>query len=430
MKKLLFILPPLCALSACGADYTRYVNPMVGTGGHGHTFPGAVAPYGMVQLSPDTRIQGWDACSGYHYSDSTIIGFSHTHLSGTGIGDYGDVLLMPTVDCDKIMRGTDTIPRSGYRSRFSHDNEVARPGYYSVMLDDYGVKAELTATVRAGMHRYTFPAAGSPAVVLDLAHTLHNHNNLELQIHVVSPTRIEGVKVTRGWAKNHRVFFSAEFSEPFQVQLYQANKQVQGTKASGGNVKALLKFPGAQGKQLLVKVGISSVAAAGAYGNVAAEIPGWDFDKVSSATGKAWNEKLGRIRVETKDEKQKRIFYTAYYHTMISPNTFVDADGRYRGQDLEIHTAADDEYYTIFSLWDTFRGAHPLLTLTDPGLNEAFVRTLLKKYDEGGALPMWDLASNYTGTMIGYHAVSVIVEAYMKGARNFDAEKAFEACVH
>jgi predicted alpha-1,2-mannosidase len=337
--------------------------------------------------------------------------------------------MMPTVDCDLITRGTDTIPRSGYRSHFSHSTEVATPGYYSVMLDDYDVRAELTATLRAGMHRYTFPEEGAPAVVVDLAHTLHNAKNMELEIKVLGPAAIEGVKVTRGWAKNHRVYFYAEFSKPFEAQLYKNDKPIDTDTVSGDNVKALLRFADAQGGKLMVKVGISAVDNNGARSNVTSDIPGWNFDRVVSDAAKAWNDKLARIDVETDDEMQKRIFYTAYYHTMISPNTFVDADGRYRGQDLKIHTADDGRYYTIFSLWDTFRGLHPLLTLTDPELNEAFVRTLLKKYDEGGCLPMWDLASNYTGTMIGYHAVSIIVEAYMKGARNFDVEKAFEACI-
>ena len=430
MRKLLLLPLLLGAWAGCGdrpEALVDYVDPFIGTGGHGHTFPGAVVPHGMVQLSPDTRMEGWDACSGYHYSDSVIIGFSHTHLSGTGIGDYGDILLMPVVGNVALDRGEDSV--AGYRSRFSHERESASPGYYSVVLDDYGVRAELTASVRAGMHRYTFPASDSAAVVVDLSHTLQFHENLDLELRVLGPTEIEGVKRTCGWAKDQPVYFYAVFSRPFEAELFAGGRRVSGDSVSGPGVKARLGFGDTGGCPVLVKVGISAVDCRGARGNAEAEIPGWDFDKVAAQAADRWEECLRAIEVTSPDEVSKRIFYTGLYHARISPGTYVDADGRYRGQDRRIHRSEKGEYYTVFSLWDTFRALHPLLNIIDPSRNEAFVRTLIEKADEGGFLPMWDLASNYTGTMIGYHAVSVIAEAYLKGLRGFDAEKAFAACV-
>ena len=411
-------------------NLTQYVNPFIGTGGHGHTFPGVVLPNGMVQLSPDTRMKGWDACSGYHYSDSTIIGFTHTHLSGTGIGDYGDILIMPMVDCEEINRGEENIYRSGYRSRFSHNKEVSVPGYYSVILDDYNIKAELTATTRTGLHRYTFPKSDNASILLDLTHSLQGQANTRLEMEIVNEYEIKGVKTTSGWAKEHPVFFYAKFSKPFHAKLFSNSVLKDSKKLQGNDLKALLQFKTKENEQVLVKVGISSVDTEGAFKNLTSELPDWDFQKVVEKAKAAWNEKLSLIKVETKNISQKHIFYTALYHAMISPNIFSDVDGRYRAQNREIVQNKGNNYYTVFSLWDTYRALNPLLTIIDPKINNEFAATLVKKYEEGGCLPMWDLASNYTGTMTGYHAVSVIVEAYLKGARNFDAEKAFEACVH
>ncbi|MFR9524297.1 MAG: GH92 family glycosyl hydrolase [Rikenellaceae bacterium] len=421
MKKtqlLLQLLAPVLFLVGCssnGPDYTQYVDPFIGTGGHGHTFPGATMPNGMVQLSPDTRLLGWDACSGYHYSDHTIIGFSHTHLSGTGIGDYGDILLMPMSGELFFEAGDQANVESGYRSSFSHEREVATPGYYAVELDDQ-ITAELTASTRVGMHRYSF---GTPvaqqAVIIDLAHSLQNHHNIVTSINILSDTQIEGYKSTRGWAKSQPVYFYAEFSEPFEAELFEDSK-------------AMLKF--ANKKEVVAKVAISAVDSAGARGNMQ-EIEGWDFDQVASDAKKAWNEKLSHIVVEDDNCEHKSIFYTALYHSFISPNTFIDLDGRYLGQDQQIHQAAQGQNnYTVYSLWDTFRAQHPLLSIINPEFNAELAANLVQKYEEGGCLPKWDLWGNYTGTMTGYHAVSVIAEAYLKGARNFDAEKAFEACVH
>lgn len=436
MKRIitLFILGVLfgCSKSTENQGVTQYVDPFIGTGGHGHTYPGASMPNGMVQLSPDTRMEGWDACSGYHYTDNTIIGFSHTHLSGTGIGDYGDILIMPTVNTNAIDRGEENNTSTGYRSKFSHKNEVASPGYYSVLLEDYDVLAELTATTRAGFHRYTFPESDNAAIILDLSHTLQFHRNTLLSMHVVSDTEIEGIKKTSGWAKDHTVCFYAKFSKPFTLESYVNGELVEADDdtLTGDDVKARLSFATKKGEQVLVKVGISAVDTEGAKKNLEAELTDWDFDKVSKQANNVWEKELSGIEITTDDKDARTIFYTSLYHTMLSPNTYVDVDGRYRGQDLKIHTMENGEqYYTVFSLWDTFRALHPLMTLIKPELNSKFVNTLVKKYQEGGQLPMWDLASNYTGTMIGYHSVSVIVEAYLKGITDFDPELAFEACV-
>ena len=272
MKNILPLLTAL-VLYACSPSYTSYVNPMIGTGGHGHTYPGATVPNGMVQLSPDTRLVGWDACSGYHYSDSTIIGFSHTHLNGTGIGDYADILFMPTVECDRLVAGVDTIPGSGYRSRFSHANEFARPGYYSVLLDDYNVRAELTATLRAGMHRYTFPCTDQAAVLVDLTHLLRNQKNLDLELRMIDDRRIEGMKISRGWAKYQPVYFYAEFSKPFRPELFRNGKIVNDESAKGKDIKARLHFKTEEGEQIVAKIGLSAVDCEGARKNLMAEIP-------------------------------------------------------------------------------------------------------------------------------------------------------------
>ncbi|MBK1879863.1 GH92 family glycosyl hydrolase [Pelagicoccus mobilis] len=412
-------------LEANGFDH---VNPFIGTGGHGHTFPGATTPHGMVQLSPDTRLLGWDACGGYHYSDTSILGFTHTHLSGTGIGDLGDILFMPFIGEPKLKAGEPENPDSGYRSRFSHDEESAEPGYYSVTLSDYDIDVELTASTRAGFHRYSYPKGEDRQIIIDLDHTLMNHRRPITELRVINDREIVGYKRTRGWARNHHVYFHAKFSEPFEYTLYENGKEYTGKFAvAAGNTKIVLNFGKESKKAILAKVGISSVDHEGARQNLESEIAGWNFDAVRKDAKRAWTKQLDRIRVKGGTDDEKEIFYTALYHTAISPYQFTDVDGRYRGMDQGIHKADDDSVYTVFSLWDTFRAAHPLLTITEPELNEAFIRSLLTNYDQGGMLPKWELAGNYTGTMIGSHAISVIVDAYMKGYRDFDVEKAYEA---
>jgi len=428
---LLSAWPFVAGLCAAAGDYAAYVNPFVGTGGHGHTYPGAVVPNGMIQPSPDTRIYQWDACSGYHYGDTTINGFSHTHLSGTGCGDYGDVLLMPTVGVQDLRPMGSESQQMAYCSPFSHQNEAAEPGYYSVYLDRYGVKAELTATARAALHRYTFPEATDAGFILDFDYSLQRQHNSDMVIQVVSNTEIRGWKKTRGWALAQQVGFYAKFSKPFTCTLLTDSARLDADGPLLPVAKALLRFDQmAEGEQVLVKVGISAVDMEGARRNVEAELPGWDFDGVRRAARQAWNAYLSAIDVETRDDNLRTIFYTALYHTGLQPTLFSDADGRYLGMDLKVHQGhADRPQYTVFSLWDTFRAFHPLMTLIQPELNQAFIRSLIQKHREGGILPMWELAGNYTCTMIGYHAVPVIADAYMKGQRDFNVREALRACL-
>lgn len=435
MKKLIFV--PLLAfgLFACNTaeiaetDYTSMVDPFIGTGGHGHTFPGPVVPNGMIQPSPDTRIDGWDACSGYYYEDSSINGFSHTHVSGTGCADYGDILIMPTVG-EQDYKNQDLISQSlPYASSFSHENEVAVPGYYSVFLDRYSVKAELSSTKRAAIHRYTFPQSDNSGFIVDMDYSIQRQRNMDMNIDVLSDTEICGYKTTKYWAFDQQIAFYAKFSKPFTYEIYTDTMTVNNGKKLP-LYKALLKFETAKDEQILVKVGVSAVDVDGARKNVEAEIPEWDFEKVRTDAHNEWNKYLSKIDIKTADAKNKEIFYTALYHTAISPNLFTDVDGRYLGMDLEVHQGnVDKPVYTIFSLWDTFRALHPLLSIIDPKLNNDFITSLLLKHKEGGVFPMWDLASNYTGTMIGYHAVSLIADAYTKGNADFDLKEAYEACL-
>ncbi len=408
-------------------DYTIYVDPFIGTGGHGHTFPGAIFPNGMVQLSPDSRIYEWDAVSGYHYSDSVINGFSHTHLSGTGIGDYADILVMPIhgeLDIQKRGRNGQEV---SFASPFQKKNEHASPGYYSVILDRYNIKAELTATERVGFHRYSFPQ-GESGILIDLDFTNQNHPTDSVIIEVISDTEIGGLKKSKGWAREQWVYFYAKSSKSFdKSQIFENFEEIEADKhiyAKSG--KIFLSFNTDENEEVLLKVGISSVDLEGAKRNLDKEIDHWNFEAVREQTRLAWNKHLSKIDIKTKDERQLRIFYTALYHTAIAPYLFSDVDGRYRGIDKQIHQS-EDKIYTVFSTWDTMRALHPLLTIISPSQNENFIRTLLNHHKQGGILPMWELAGNYTATMIGYNAVPIIVDAYIKGYRNFDVDLAYEA---
>lgn len=420
-----------CAEQDLPKEYTDSVNVFIGTGGHGHTFPGATLPHGMVQLSPDTRLFGWDACSGYYYDDTSIMGFTHTHLSGTGIGDYGDILFMPVVGEKPLIAGTAENPDEGYRSRFSHEQESARPGYYQVLLQDDSINVELTATLRAGLHRYTYPKASDARLIVDMEPTIHGHQHPVTQIRVVNDSTIAGMKYTVGWAKRHYVYFYAVFSSPFDYKLYSGTEyQSDSTSVTVNTAKAVISFRNLPADGcVLAKVGISSVDEEGARLNVEAEIPNWDFEGVMKQANTAWNEALGKIDIETSDNDSRTVFYTSLYHAFIQPSLASDVDGRYRTMGHEIKQDASYTNYTVFSLWDTFRAAHPLYTIVTPEQNQAFIRSLLRKYDEGGILPKWELASNETGTMIGYHAVSVIADAMMKKQCDFDVKKALEACI-
>lgn len=434
-----------CALVTVDAqtrDYAKWVNPFIGTGGHGHTFPGATMPFGMVQLSPDTRIDNWDGSSGYHYSDDIIFGFSHTHLSGTGIPDYCDILFMPTLGDDvKAAAGEKDV--NGYASKFSHANEKAEPGYYSVKLDDDNILAEMTATRRVGVHRYTFPKGTDGNLVIDLN---WRDKLLDSGLKITGPNRIEGFRRSSAWAKDQVVYFAAEFSIPFETNALQVKDEKK--------VLALLSFKTADKAQLIVKVGISPVSIEGARKNLQLEVPAWDFDKVRADARAEWNKELARIDVAGGTDAQTTTFYTALYHTMVQPNIAQDVDGYYRGADGKPHrptapfrlpmaaamgnikprmidgSAFFSRHYTVFSLWDTFRAAHPVYTIIDQKRTVDFINTFIRQYEEGGRLPVWELAGNETDCMIGYHSVSVIADAMAKGIEGFDYEKAYAAAKH
>ncbi len=420
-----------CNQAKATGDYASFVDPFIGTGGHGHTFPGAVVPNGMIQPSPDTRIDGWDACSGYYYGDSLINGFSHTHVNGTGCADYGDVLFMPTVGAHVIDNQVDTLQNLPYASRFIHANEIAEPGYYSVILNRYDIKAELTATDRVALHRYTYPKSRRPGMIIDMDYSIQRQNNLEMALEVLSDTEIRGWKMTEYWAFEQQIFFYAKFSKPFTHTLL--TDTILDTKGRPyARCKALLNFaPTKDGDQVLVKVGVSAVDYEGAQKNVEQEMPDFAFDETRRAAREKWNDYLSKIDVPFTSDKDDLVkFYTALYHTAISPNLFTDVDGRYLGMDLKVKQGdAQRPVYTIFSIWDTFRALHPLLTIIDPEKNDDYLRSLLLKAQEGGVLPKWELAGNYTGTMIGYHAASLFADAVAKGQNSFDVNEALRASV-
>ncbi|MFT5145913.1 MAG: putative alpha-1,2-mannosidase, partial [Polaribacter sp.] len=396
-----------------------YVNPFIGTGGHGHTYPGATMPFGMLQLSPDTRLDGWDGCSGYHYSDDEIYGFSHTHLSGTGVSDYGDILLMPT---NKQVFNNGADGKEGYKSKFSHTNEVAEPGFYKVHLEDTNIDVELTVSKRSGMHKYNFPTADNQFVILDL---LHRDKVLAAKITKISDTEIVGYRFSEAWADDQRLFFSIKTSHPFTDVLQSPPK-----KGMAAAQKIALNFINPNNEPVFIKIGISAVDIEGAKKNLEAEIGNKTFEQVKKTAQEFWEQQLEKIVLEDTNEDNKTNFYTSLYHVSIAPNLYQDVDGRYRGMDLKIHETKDFDYYTVFSLWDTYRAAHPLYTIIEQEKTNDFINTFLAKYEEGGIMPIWDLAGNYTHCMIGYHAVPVIADAYLKGIRKYNVEKAFKAMKH
>ncbi len=409
-----------CALSNA-QSYHEYVNPFIGTGGHGHTFPGASMPFGMVQLSPDTRIDGsWDGCGGYHYSDKIIYGFSHTHLSGTGVSDFGDIMLMPTT-------GEPSLEVKDYASTFSHGSEKAHAGFYQVKLDDGNIGVELTTTTRVGMHRYTFPDTGNANLVLDLN---HRDKLLQGEVRIISPTVIEVLRRSEAWARDQYVFARIEFSRPMNVTAVKNNgfapAKVNDKFFAGSILSLAFSTAVKAGEQLLVKVALSPTSHEGAALNMS-EVRNWNFEAVKAASAKAWDKELSKIEIPLVDRDKATVFYTALYHTMLQPNIAQDIDGKYRGRDMQIHKAEGFDYYTVFSLWDTFRAAHPLYTLIDKKRTADFINTFIKQYEQGGTLPVWELASNETGCMIGYHSVSVIADAMVKGIKGFDYAKAYEA---
>ncbi len=480
----LVLLALVSSIFAQTRDYARWVNPFIGTGGHGHTFPGATMPFGMVQLSPDTRIDNWDGSSGYHYSDDIIYGFSHTHLSGTGIPDGADILFMPTLslprftenDLPNIFSAGGDKASNGIASKFSHENEKAEPGYYSVKLKDDGIVAELTATKRVGFHKYTFPKDSSRIIVVDLE---WRDKHLDSELRVVDRNRIEGYRRSTSWAKNQTVYFSAEFSSSIRSVVRNSGLNDDSPYEEAKHTKAALSFEATENKPILLKVAISYVSIEGARKNLEAELPHWDFDKVRSDAKAAWNKELSKIDVSGGTDEQTTNFYSALYHTMIHPNVFNDVDGQYKGHDGKVHSLrnadalvriegrlgpnkpstsqrqgrpkasspaepaiADEgvrgpggvrgpsEQYSVFSLWDTFRAAHPLYTIIDQKRTVDFINTFIRIYEQGGRLPVWELWGEETDTMIGYHSVSVIADAMAKSIEGFDYEKAYIAAKH
>ena len=398
-------------------DFAKHVNPFIGTGGHGHTFPGATVPYGMVQLSPDTRIDGsWDGCSGYHYSDNLIYGFSHTHLNGTGVSDYGDIMLMPTM-------GEPSFDNKIYSSTFSHDNERASAGFYSVKLDKHNIDVRLTTSTRVGFHEYTFNENGQANIILDLN---HRDKLLEGRIRIIDDKTIEVLRRSEAWARDQYVYARIEFNVPLVINKEKTNYKSEEKIYEGVELALSFSKQVKKGEKILVKVSLSPTSYDGAKLN-SSEIKHWDFGKIKKEAESLWNKELSKIEVTSNDKDKLAIFYTALYHTMMQPNIAQDLDGKYRGRDNKIHTAEGFDYYTVFSLWDTFRGAHPLYTLIDKKRTSDYINTFIKQYEQGGRLPVWELASNETDCMIGYHSVSVIADAMVKGIKGFDYEKAFEA---
>ncbi len=401
--------------------------PLVGTDAHGHTYPGATVPFGMVQLSPDTPLQGWDGASGYHYTDNVIIGFSHTHLSGTGVGGLGDIMLMPTVGTVSMDAGT---PGNGYASRFSHSREVAQPGYYKAFLDTPGVLAEMTATERCGVHRYTYPASTAAHLILDLNHGVGD-NTQAATLTVENSTTLSGSRVSNGWGGRRVVYFVMQFSRPFEgISIQQDGQMLAGGAAADGKiVKAALNYNTVDNKVVVVKVGISSTSVDGARKNLTAEVPGFDFDAVHNAATKTWSAALGTVKVETPDPVVRRTFYTNLYDSMLAPTLFDDTDGAYLGRDNKVHTAPGFQNYSTFSLWDIFRAESPLLTIVQPERVPNMAQSLLAEFKESGTgrLPIWPLAENETYCMVGYHSIPVIADAYFKNLLPNDAEAMYQA---
>ncbi|MET4107472.1 GH92 family glycosyl hydrolase [Hymenobacter sp. UYP22] len=420
---------PTATTKAPEASLTRYVDLYIGTGGHGHVFLGANVPFGAVQLGPVNVTEGWDWCSGYHYSDSTIVGFAHTHLSGTGIGDLGDVTVMPTTGPVRVTEGRAKNPERGLLSFFSHKEEEARPGYYAVRLKRYDIRAELTATERVGFHQYTFPKSDASHLVFDLQQGIGWDLATDTHIEQLNDSTLIGYRNSKGWAEDQRVYFAAIVSKPIRsFSSVQVLDTLGNTKpaATGNRIKGVLTFATQAGEQVKLKVGISPVSTEGALANIRAEIPHWNFAKVVAQADAVWNRELQKVQVQT-NETRLRTFYTALYHTMIAPSVFNDHNGDYRGTDKQVHRNPGFTNLTTFSLWDTYRAAHPLFTILQPERVNDMVSSMLAIYQQQGKLPVWHLMGNETNCMVGYSAVPVVADAYLKGFKGFDANLAYEA---
>ena len=403
-------------------DFTAYVNPFIGTGGHGHTYPGPAMPFGMIQPGPDTRLDGWDGCSGYHYSDSIIYGFSQTHLSGTGIEDYCDFLFMPTT-------GKPQFLNKEYASAFQKKNEKASPGYYTTFLDKYKIKAEITTTKRAGLYKFTFPKTNEANIIIDLK---HRDKVLESWVEIVNDREIKGYRKSSAWAKGQELYFHVRYNKPFKSYGIAVDDVLQAgiKKAKGKNIKLYIQFETTEQQSILAQVAISAVNDAGALKNLNSEKDGFNFSRTLAKAKLAWNKELAKIDAESNNKKKLTTFYTALYHSLLNPNLYMDVDSKYRGLDNKIHTAKDFEYYTVFSLWDTYRTENPLLALIDKKRTSDFIKTFLAMHQQGGLLPIWPLANEETFCMIGNHAIPVITDAYAKGIRGFDTKLALEAMKH
>lgn len=408
-------------------DLTAYVDPFIGTGEHGHTFPGATRPFGMVQLSPINGTPGWDWVSGYHYSDSIIVGFGHLHLSGTGIGDLLDLMVMPANKKHDLTVEAEDRDKIPYRSRYSHENETAKPGYYQVYLEDVDINAEFTTTLRTGYHKYTFGEESDQSLIMDLGFALNWDEPIQTSIVIEDERTISGYRHSTGWAKNQKLFFVAEFSKPIQsYSLYANNSAAEGNSVESKKTSAQFFFDNIDDNTLQFKLAHSSVSVENAKDNL--DAPGkFNFDDIRQQSRDEWQASLDKIKIDTPVDSLKTIFYTALYHSQIAPVTFSDKNGQYRLQNDSIVTAKDYTAYSTLSLWDTFRAEHPLLTLINPNLTSDVINSMLSYYDERGSLPVWTLYANETNTMTGYHSIPVIVEAYQKGIRDFDVMHAFEA---
>lgn len=406
-------------------DYVSYVDPYIGSGGHGHVFVGASVPFGAVQLGPQNIHKGWDWCSGYHYSDSVLIGFSHTHLSGTGCTDLGDILMMPFTGEIRTKRGEQNDITGSCSSYYKHTDETVTPGYYAIKLED-GIKAELSATERVGIHRYTFPADKEPYVLINLKEG-NGDRAYETYLKKVDEYTLEGYRFSNGWSPRHKVYFTIKCDKPVKELLVYNDDEAAGEgELTGQGVKGVIVF-GNVPEDVILKVGISSVSCANALDNIRQELPHWDFDEVKQEARHKWNQELSCIHIDTKDERARKIFYTSLYHTCIAPTLYCDVNGEFRGHNDSVYTADNQTNYSTFSLWDTYRALHPLFTIIKTERVDDMVNSMLGIYDQQGRLPIWPLVGGETNQMPGYSAIPVIADAYMKGFRGFDADRAFAA---
>lgn len=408
-------------------DVARYVDPYIGTGDHGHVFLGAHVPFGAVQAGPDNYPKGWDWCSGYHYSDSILIGFAQTHLSGTGCGDLGDVLVMPFTGKIVSTPGTEKSPLSGWATKYTHNDEKVKPGYYSIQLQKYNLTAEITATERVAFYKYTFPASQEARIGINLALGVTD-SPVETHLKKVNATTYTGYRFSRGWANDQRLFFAVKLSKAAEnLQLFNNTELATGNELTGKEVSGVLSFKTKSGEAILMKIGISPVSEENAVANIDAEIPDWNFNAVSEKAYSEWNKELNRANVESSNEHQLRIFYTALYHSFTAPFLFNDHNGDYRGTDKKAYKNPGFQNYTTFSLWDTYRAAHPMYTILQPDRVPDMVQSMLTIYNQQGKLPIWPLMGSETDCMVGYSAVPVIADAYFKGFKGFDPQLAFQS---